>query len=109
MEEQEDWEQYLAFLDEEDRANPFSVLEDIYRDDSPFNTRTALLDIFCAAMSSPWLETDSPEEKGNRMSLMSNTLRLYECAYHIVRMRKAGQLIYRVVEPDAGTSPESSI
>lgn len=99
MKEKEDWEHYLATLDEADRADPFKVIEAFAEQDTAFERRKAVFEIFSAAMGGEGLEADTPFQKSGRMWLLGMLMKLIEACYLIDDLRESKRLVY-VIQPE---------
>ena len=84
---------YYSFLDEADRENPISALNEIFeRYDLPSVLRH-MLDFYRAALESDAWSGDDPLEKSNRCWFFETTLYLYEIAHRIKAIADNGELV----------------
>jgi hypothetical protein len=96
-----DWKNHFATLDENQRKNPFMVIEVFCDMDNLFGIRETFRDLFLAGMTKidEYNRKDDPYGASNWISFYINTLQLMEGAFMIEKMREEGRLIYSI-KPD---------
>ncbi|HVU57726.1 MAG TPA: hypothetical protein VHD83_21840 [Puia sp.] len=88
------WENEPATLTESQRADPINAMRFIANWRPLFRMRYRLKDMFAAAMSSPRLKDDTPEQKGELVWFYDEMTALLELAYHLDDMIRNHQFIY---------------
>lgn len=91
-----DWKDNLAFLFEQDRTDPFNVIQLFCSGGSPFEMRLRLFEVFRATMYSHYFEDDDVQDKRDRIWLLQMTIRLAETAYYMHKLIKEGRLTYTI-------------
>jgi hypothetical protein len=84
----DNWQQQTATLNEDERDDPFSVLQFRFSHSSLFEERKEVWEVFNAAMGSQDREDDSPLEKSNLM---------YDCL-KMIKLLEASFLIHKLIE-----------
>lgn len=89
-----EWEYHFATLDEEDRADPFTVIASFCHDDTPFGARKTFFEIFNAAMLYHESRIEYAKDESGWIWFFKITLKLIEAAYLINDLRETEQLTY---------------
>jgi hypothetical protein len=96
MSKKHDHESPYVALNEEERADPFGVLEDYCINNTLFNARVDFFAVFSAAMGSGSFKDDTPLDKSRRMWFFQQGIQLIEAIYRIEELHKTGQMVYRI-------------
>jgi hypothetical protein len=83
-------------LDGDDYINPFEIIDEYCSNDSLFNVRKEIFELYSIAMCSLNWQGDTPLEKANRMYHLRLMIQIIETVYLINQLRESGRLSYTI-------------
>jgi hypothetical protein len=83
-------------LDSDDFNEPFEIIDEYCANDSLFNVRKEIFELFSIAMLSLEWQGDRPIEKANRMYHLKLMIQIIETVYLINQLRESGRLMYTI-------------
>ena len=83
-------------LDSDDFIEPFEIIDEYCANDSLFNVRKEIFELFSIAMLSLQWQGDTPIEKANRMYHLKQMIQIIETVYLINQLRESGRLMYTI-------------
>jgi len=102
------WYDEPAYLDEEQREDPFSVIEFFCNDRPLYLVRKDLWELLYAAISSEETAEDSPLERADMMFSYKILLELIEAIYLIYKMKSRNKIKILFIDKTANHESEKN-